>query len=347
MSGPETVFRSARGAVGEANACDYGVAVYTVLGRRAGPTEPETREAQRASSHDGREQAAPAFARKVAKGCGVVGDDDVEQLRHAGYTDGEVGEIVADVALNIFTNDFNHVAATELDFPEAPGRILDPASWCGTCSDRATGSVATIMDRNNETWLAHLGGTGLDQQAALSDLREALLRGLRRALAHRADADDAFLEDVVQDALVRILGRLPQFEGRSRFLTWAMSVAIRGAMSELRHRRWKDVSFDEVIADTDVTPGRVVDDGPGPDVQWEREAILVAMHEVIRNALTEKQRAVLLAELKGMPQDEIARHLGSNRNAVYKLTHDARKRLKRGLEAAGFTAEDIRTAFVG
>ena len=172
-------------------------------------------------------------------------------------------------------------------------------------------------------------------------------RGLRRALSHRAGAGDEFLEDVVQDALVRILERLPQFEGRSRFLTWAMSVAIRVAMSELRRRRWKDVSLDEVIAGADITPGRAIDDEPGPDTQWEREAILAAMHEVIRNGLTEKQRAALLAELRGMPQDEIARHLGSNRNAIYKLTHDARKRLKRGLEAAGFTAEDIGAAFAG
>jgi RNA polymerase sigma-70 factor (ECF subfamily) len=203
------------------------------------------------------------------------------------------------------------------------------------------------MDRDNQTWLAHLGGTGPDQQAALSDLREALLRGLRRALSQRAVAGDEFLEDVVQDALVRILERLPQFEGRSRFLTWALSVAIRVAMSELRRRRWRDVSLDEVIADADMTPGQAVDDEPGPEVQWEREAILGAMHEVIGNDLTEKQRAALLAEMRGMPQDEIARHLGSNRNAVYKLTHDARKRLRRGLEAAGFTAEDIRAAFAG
>ena len=76
-----------------------------------------------------------------------------------------------------------------------------------------------------------------------------------------------------------------------------------------------------------------------------REAILDSMHEVIRNGLTAKQRKALLAESRGMPQDEIARHLGSNRNAVYKLTHDARKRLKQGLELAGFGAEDIRTAF--
>lgn len=203
------------------------------------------------------------------------------------------------------------------------------------------------MDRDNETWLAQLGGTGPAQQEALSDLRDTLVRGLRKALSHRAGAGDEFLEDVVQDALVRILERLPQFEGRSRFLTWAMSVAIRVAMSELRRRRWKDVSLDEVVAGGDLTPGRAIIDEPGPDAQRQREAILAAMHDVIRTGLTEKQRSALLAELRGMPQDEIARHLGSNRNAIYKLTHDARKRLKRGLEAAGFTAEDVGAAFAG
>jgi RNA polymerase sigma-70 factor, ECF subfamily len=207
--------------------------------------------------------------------------------------------------------------------------------------------VAAIMDRNNETWLAHLGGTGPDQQAALSDLRDALLRGLRRALSHRAGGGGEFLEDVVQDSLLRVLDRLPQFEGRSRFLTWAMSIAIHVAISELRRRRWKDVSLDEVTAGRDLAPERAIAEGPGPSAQSEREAILAAMHEVIRTGLTEKQRSALLAELHGMSQDEIARHLGSNRNAIYKLTHDARRRLKQGLESAGFTADDIRTAFAG
>jgi RNA polymerase sigma-70 factor, ECF subfamily len=126
-----------------------------------------------------------------------------------------------------------------------------------------------------------------------------------------------------------------------------MSVAIHVAVSELRRRRWKDVSLDEVTAGGGRTPGRAIADDPGPDAQSEREAILAAMHEVIRTGLTEKQRSALLAELRGMPQDEIARQLGSNRNAIYKLTHDARKRLKRGLEAAGFTADDIGAAFAG
>jgi RNA polymerase sigma-70 factor (ECF subfamily) len=211
--------------------------------------------------------------------------------------------------------------------------------------DRATRSVAAIMNRDNETWLAHLRGPDPEQQTALSDLREAILRGLRGAASHRALADDAFLEDVAQDALVRILERLPQFEGRSRFLTWAMSIAIRVAMSERRRRRWKDVSLDEAIAGAGLPPGRAIDDDPGPAARSERDAILDAMHRVIRDGLTEKQRAALLAALRGMPLDEIARQLGINRNALYKLTHDARMRLKRGLEMADFTAEDIRAAF--
>jgi RNA polymerase sigma-70 factor (ECF subfamily) len=202
-----------------------------------------------------------------------------------------------------------------------------------------------VIERDNETWLAHLDGTSPDQQAALSDLREALLRGLRRALSHRASADQAFLEDAVQDALIRILDRLPQFEGRSRFLTWATSVAIRVAMGELRRRRWKDVSLDEATAHAAVTSEEAIDPVSHRDSRGEREAIVDAMYELIQNGLTEKQRTALLAELRGMPQDEIARHLGSNRNAVYKLTHDARKRLKRGLEAAGFTADDVGAAF--
>jgi uncharacterized peroxidase-related enzyme len=107
-------------AVGEANACGYCLAAHTALGRRAGLTEEETKEARRASSQDGKEQAALAFARKVVQDRGVVADEDVEQLRRAGYTDGEVGEIVANVALNLFTNYFNHVAGTDVDFPAAP-----------------------------------------------------------------------------------------------------------------------------------------------------------------------------------------------------------------------------------
>lgn len=112
-------------------------------------------------------------------------------------------------------------------------------------------------------------------------------------------------------------------------------------MGELRRSRWKDVSLDDVMSEADFVPERAIDTGATPDAQLERQSLLAHMRRSIRENLTEKQRTALLAELKGMPQSEIARHLGSNLNAVYKLTHDARKKLRAELEAAGYTAEDI------
>ncbi len=201
------------------------------------------------------------------------------------------------------------------------------------------------MRRTNDQWMADLSAQGAKQAAALNDLRDALVGGLRRALSDRPRADDAFIEDTVQDTLVRVLDRLTQFEGRSRFLTWATAIAIRVAMTELRRHRWKDVSLDQVVAHAGLPTPQVPSPEDGPATQWERRSVIDAMHGVIENELTPKQRAALLAELKGMPQDEIARQLGSNRNAVYKLTHDARKRLKEGLESAGYVASDIQSAF--
>ncbi|MCI0554949.1 MAG: sigma-70 family RNA polymerase sigma factor [Anaerolineae bacterium] len=205
------------------------------------------------------------------------------------------------------------------------------------------------MERNNEMWLEHLSGAGFKQQAALSDLRDALLRGLQGALWKWRFIDDSFLEDAVQDALLRILDRLPQFEGRSRFLTWATAIAIHVAVNELRRKHWSNISLDDVIAGTDSSHETIQDHQSRPDIQLENESLRTLMikklHEMIRNELTDKQRTALLAELKGMPQNEIAKQLGSNRNAIYKLTHDARKRLKHGLELAGYRAEDLNSAF--
>lgn len=106
--------------VGETNGCDYCVAAHTALGKGAGLSEGETCDARRAVSGDDKERAALEFARKIVTDRAIVSDGDIEKVREAGYTDGEIGEIVANVALNIFTNYFNHVAETEVDFPVAP-----------------------------------------------------------------------------------------------------------------------------------------------------------------------------------------------------------------------------------
>lgn len=200
------------------------------------------------------------------------------------------------------------------------------------------------VDRDNETWVRRISALGTERDHALSDLRVVLLRGLRHSLSDRSDVDESFLEDVVQDSLLKIMDHLPQFEGRSQFVTWAMSITIRVAMSELRRRRWRDVSLDQMTGDGFVFD-RAVDGSLRPDEQVERQAILETMHRIIQTGLTDKQRTALVAELRGMAFEEIARQMGSSPNALYKLTHDARIRLKEGLEAAGYETDDILTAF--
>jgi RNA polymerase sigma-70 factor (ECF subfamily) len=163
-------------------------------------------------------------------------------------------------------------------------------------------------------------------------------------LASRGVGED-MCEDFAQDALVRVRERISSFRGDSRFTTWALSIATRIAFDELRHKRWKDVSF-EAIAQESRTP--VVFE-PSAEAGQERglvrERVLSALAEVIDRHLTERQRAVLAAELQGMPQAEIAAQLGMNRNALYKLAHDARKRVKSQLEATGISETDVLWGF--
>lgn len=202
------------------------------------------------------------------------------------------------------------------------------------------------MERSNQTWLEDLKSEGSRQQAALGDLRQILLRGLRKGLSGYPKVGDDFLEDAAQEALLRVLARLTQFQGRSRFTTWAVAIAIRQALNELRRSRWRDISLEEFVGG----PGELLStsfllEAPEGDRRSAQRALLSKLYEVMRSRLTERQRRALLAELRGMPQAEIARHLGSNTNALYKLTHDARRRLKDGLEAAGFYVGDVRAAF--
>ena len=106
--------------VGETNACDYCVAAHTLLGGKAGLTREETLAARAAEAADPKTEAALKFAQKIVTERGHVSDEDVAGLRAHGFTDGDIAEIVAHVALNIFTNYFNHVAGTVVDFPAAP-----------------------------------------------------------------------------------------------------------------------------------------------------------------------------------------------------------------------------------
>ena len=201
------------------------------------------------------------------------------------------------------------------------------------------------MERANEAWIEDLRGPGPAREPALADLRADLLRGLRAALAGRTGADDAFLEDAVQEALLRVLDRLDTFEGRSQFVSWAMAIAVRQALTGLRRQRWRGVSLEQLTGTGEGRAVEAVDRAPGPEQISLRSEMVEVMWRVMREQLTERQYVALTAELNGMPQEEIGRQFGSNRNAVYKLTHDARRKLRAGLEAAGLGADSLLEAW--
>ena len=197
--------------------------------------------------------------------------------------------------------------------------------------------VTPLCGSSNADWVAALSGPELAGGAARAELRSFLVRGLGRAFAKNGRVDPALLDDLAQDALLRIEGNLASFRGDSAFLTWAMAIAVREALRELRRARWKDVSLEQAAATVDLIDHH----GASPEEALGRVELGTLLHDLMRSALTERQRLALEAEVAGMPLDEIARVLGTNRGALYKLLHDARKRLKLELAARGISAADV------
>ena len=190
----------------------------------------------------------------------------------------------------------------------------------------------------NQEWLERLVTTDSEQEIALSELRNLLIKRLTRALNSSNGVNESFIEDIVQDALLKILDSLDQFQGKSKFTTWATTIAIRLAMTEMRRIRWKDISLEDLVENR---PEKMESTSPSAEVKIDKAQLINRMYQIINEQLSEKQRTALLAELQGMPLEEIGRRTGSNRNAIYKITHDARKRLKKGLIAAGYSESDL------
>jgi len=206
-----------------------------------------------------------------------------------------------------------------------------------------------LKKRSNQEWLQALRDPISEE--ALNDLRSLLLRGLRASLSHRVNTDlDALTEDFAQEAMIKILKNLDTFRGESRFTTWAQKIAIHVAFSELRRRRWKDISLQDIVETAEgdeFTPAILTDSSAAPERETIQNNMLQIVKELIETELTDRQRDAIIAILQGgMPLDEVARRMGTNRNALYKLIHDARRRLQQQLEEkAGMTAQDMLALF--
>ena len=168
-----------------------------------------------------------------------------------------------------------------------------------------------------------------------------MLLGIARAEANRrrpslrsdvaADLDD-LCEQAANDALAAIARKLAEFRGASRFTTWAYKFAVLEVSVRLRRRAWstRRVALDE------SSWGRLAD--PAQDVQrsLEQREMLAAVRKAVEETLTEHQRRVFLAAVaEEIPIDVLAERTGSTRGAIYKVVHDARRKLRSALETAG------------
>ena len=213
--------------------------------------------------------------------------------------------------------------------------------------------------RTNADWLADLAADGSRQEAALTELREHVRRGLfaflrdnRSDLARRDSKDvGEMAEDFAQEALLKILDSLSTFRGESRFTTWAMKIAVRTAVSNLRRAAYRDLSLDDLEArgatlrlppDASVRPAAL----PDPQREVERREVLAVIEQAVQTELSEKQRTAFLAtNVDGVPVEVVARLMGSNANALYKMVHDARLKLRSVLIERGFTFDRVAPLF--
>jgi RNA polymerase sigma-70 factor (ECF subfamily) len=209
-----------------------------------------------------------------------------------------------------------------------------------------------MSTRDNTQWIADLRDAGARREAALDDLRAVIGRGLPYALSRWLSPSDPLfqplVEEVTQDTLLRVMDQLSSFQGRSLFTTWVHKIAVRIALTELRRKRWRDASLEELTEKDQASPAATLlaDSQAGPEVSAERSDMLGRIRRILNEELTERQRqALILLGIQGIPMEEAAAKMRTNRNALYKLLHDARLRLKRRLSREDLSAQDVLDAF--
>jgi RNA polymerase sigma-70 factor (ECF subfamily) len=198
-----------------------------------------------------------------------------------------------------------------------------------------------------DDWVEALRGDGREREEATERLHELLLRAARfevnrrkALLPHLRGGDfDDLAQQAANDALMAILGKLDDFRGESRFTTWAYKFALLEAAVKLRRRAWQGRELP--VAPEDWASFAGGDDSP--EAGAEQRELLDQISRSMESELSEHQREVLLAvAVNGVPIDVMAERLDTSRGALYKTIHDARKKLRAGLESAGFEFESER-----
>ncbi len=212
------------------------------------------------------------------------------------------------------------------------------------------------MERDNDTWLSELRDGHPNQANAIKDLIKYLKRGVVAYLRSRSDLNylaetelQQMSQDFTQEALLKIRANLDNFQGKSKFTTWAAKIAANHTISELRRARWRDYSLD-AMTDSGTSLQEILtlpsNQGVNPARESERRQIWQTIDDVITNQLTERQRQALVAvKVENVPIAQVARMLNTNANNIYKLLHDARLKLKRSLSTLDLDPDYILKLF--
>jgi len=201
------------------------------------------------------------------------------------------------------------------------------------------------LDPESREWLRSLRASGKERDEAIARLHTLLLRAARFEVARRrptlphlrgGDLDD-IADFAASDALLAVLRRLDDFRGASRFTTWAYKFALYEAAVKLRKRAWQGR---EVPLEPESW-SMFSSVGLEPDAELEQSELLGTLQAAIAGVLTPHQRRVLVAlALNGVPIDVLAERLNTNRGALYKTLHDARRKLRKHLEERGLALDD-------
>jgi RNA polymerase sigma-70 factor, ECF subfamily len=201
------------------------------------------------------------------------------------------------------------------------------------------------LDADSREWLRCLRAEGATRDDAIARLHSLLLRAARfevarrrPALPHlRGDELDDIANEAADDALMSVLRRLDDFRGASRFTTWVYKFALLEAAVKLRKRSWqgREVPLEPegwgLFSSSDLEP----------DAEVEQSELVTTLQSAIAEVLTPHQRRVLVAlALNGVPIDVLAERLNTNRGALYKTLHDARRKLRKHLAECGLALDN-------
>jgi RNA polymerase sigma-70 factor, ECF subfamily len=206
-------------------------------------------------------------------------------------------------------------------------------------------TAAAALDAESAEWVHALAGTGSRREEATARLHGLLVRialadAGRRGPRLRITGPE--LEDLAYqaaaDALLAITAKLGQFRGESRFTTWAYKFVIFEVSAKLGRHFWRHPGVPFDAEDWDRLPDRF---GFEPEREAEWGDLLAALRRAVDTELTPRQREIFVAlVLNGVPLDALVVKLASNRNAIYKMLFDARRKLRAALVANGYLSHD-------